>query len=100
MYIVDSSIISTYDVNKRHINFLNVSLFTRQPLIYHETDMTPWVRFPIKIGDEGLIPHFWWQLFFPPLIEIFTKHNIKKTESTGNIWGPFYMSKCEDLGES
>ena len=67
--------------------------FTFHPLIYHETDMTPWVNFPIKTGDEGLILHFSWQLFCPPLVERFTKNNIKKTDSRGNIWGPFYMSK-------
>ena len=32
-----------------------------------------------------------------PSLDILTKHNIKVTASI-NIWGPFYMPKCEDLG--
>ena len=32
------------------------------------------------------------------LTEILTKYNIKKNVNKVNIWGPFYMYKCECLG--
>ena len=61
-------------------------------------DMTPWEILPGETGDDGLIPHFWWQFFAHPLSEIHTKTNIKETESKGNIWGTFYIPKDEGLG--
>ena len=36
--------------------------------------------------------------FVHPSPEIMTKHNTKETDSKGNIWGPFYMSKDEVWG--
>ena len=41
--------------------------FTLQLLIFQEMDMAPWVRFPSETGDDGLITHFWWKVFHPPL---------------------------------
>ena len=35
--------------------------------------------------------------FAHPLPELPTKYNIKKIDSKGNIWGPLYTFKDEDL---
>ena len=53
---------------------------------------------PSETGDNGLIPHYWWQFFAHPLPEIPTTHNIQETASKGNIWVSFYMSKGEGSG--
>ena len=34
-------------------------------------------------------------IFAYPLPEILTKQNIKEIASKGNIWGTFYITKCE-----
>ena len=34
----------------------------------------------------------------PPSPEILTNHNFKGTSGISNIWGPFYIPKCESLG--
>ena len=34
-------------------------------------------------------------IFAHPLPEILTKQNIKEIASKGNIWGTFYITKCE-----
>ena len=59
--------------------------FTLQPLIIHETDMTPWEIFPRKTGNDRLIPHFWWNFFAHPSPGIPTKHSTRDTASKGNI---------------
>ena len=53
-----------------------------------------------NIGDDELIPRFWWKLFFHPSPDILAKQNTKETASMGNIWGPFNKHKGEGLGVS
>ena len=36
--------------------------------------------------------------FAHPLPGILNEHNIKETASKRNIWGPFYILKCEGSG--
>ena len=36
--------------------------------------------------------------FYHPSPEILTKHNIKETDSKGNIWCPFYITEGEGSG--
>ena len=49
-----------------------------------------------KTGNDELIPRFGWQFFGPYLA--WNIDHIKETVSKGNIWGPFYIPKCEGSG--
>ena len=96
LYILASSVISTYDADKRQNSIL----------------ITPWFHTPAfqfswnghditgKILEQKLATiHsfnvFGGSFFAHPSPEILTKHNMKETSSKGKIWGSFYITKCE-----
>ena len=53
-----------------------------------------------KLATADSFHVFGGSCFAHTLPEIPTKRNIKETSSKGNIWGPFYIPKCEVLGGS
>ena len=46
--ILASTINSTYNVDKMHNSILKIPWFCTPASHFHETDMTPWARFPCK----------------------------------------------------
>ena len=64
-----------------------------KPILHHGQ------YFRVKTDNNKLIPHFWWQFFDHPSLDILIKHNIKETASKGKMLGPFYIPKGKGLGD-
>ena len=68
--IIASSIISTYYVDKRRIISKSYPNFALQPLIFHETYMTPWAIFPNENWQRRTHSAFLVAVFLPiPCLE-------------------------------
>ena len=97
--IVDSSIISTYDIDKMQNSILNMPLFhTPASHFSRKGNDTMGNIDKQKLETTNSFHVFGSTIFSHPLPDILTKHNIKETESKGNIWGPFYIPKGEGSG--
>ena len=84
---------------KRGIVSLRYLYFTLQPLIFHETDITPLARLPSENCRRRAYSAFLVTVFFAhPSPDIPIKHNIKETDSKRNIWGQFYIPYGEGEG--
>ena len=86
-------------VSSRYLYFAGYPL---QLLIFHETDMTPWARFPKpakqKLATTNSFRVFGGSVFAHPSPDILNKHNIKETANKRNIWSPLYIPKDEGSG--
>ena len=96
--ILASSIISTYDVDKAHNSIIKMPLFhapaSHFSRIGHDTRG--------EISDQKLATtnsfRILVEFFCPPLAWHTDQTQYQGTASKGNIWGPFYIPKGEDLG--
>ena len=100
LYIVDSSIIYTYDIDNTQTIILKIPWFHTPSSHYSQNEHDTMEKIvEWKLATMNLF-HIFCGGFFNPSPDILTKYNIKEISSTGNILSPFYLPRGKGLGGS